>query len=54
MPESVSNKAGTWAAIFVMSPVILFIPAASPFPVETMVILSILFSGSAMARRGAH
>src|ERR1035438_2858750 len=29
MPLSVSNKAGTCAAILVMSPVILFIPAES-------------------------
>src|SRR5208282_452447 len=33
MPESVSNNAGTCAAILVMSPVILFMPAASPLPV---------------------
>src|SRR5438876_7328019 len=39
MPESVSKSAGTCAAILVMSPVILFIPDASPFPVETIVIL---------------
>ena len=49
MPESVSNSAGTCAAILVMSPVILFMPAASPFPVETMVILSTLASGAAKA-----
>ena len=40
MPESVSNKAGICAAICAMSPVILFMPAACPSPVETMVILS--------------
>src|SRR5207249_2266469 len=39
MPDSVSNRAGTCAAIFVMSPVTLLMPAASPFPVETIVIL---------------
>ena len=50
MPESVSNSAGTCAAILVMSPVILFIPAASPLPVETIVILSTLASGLASAR----
>src|SRR5579864_3318269 len=49
MPESVSNSAGTCAAILVMSPVILFIPEASPLPVETMVILSTLASGAANA-----
>src|SRR5438270_4165426 len=49
MPESVSNRAGTCAAIFAMSPVILFIPAASPFPVETIVILSTFASGAANA-----
>ena len=49
MPLSVSNNAGTCAAIFVMSPVILFIPAASPLPVETIVILSTLASGAARA-----
>src|ERR1700678_997423 len=49
MPESVSNNAGTCAAILAMSPVILFMPEASPFPVETMVILSTLASGLASA-----
>src|SRR5947208_15132589 len=49
MPESVSKSAGTCAAILVMSPVILFIPDASPFPVETMVILSTLANGLASA-----
>src|SRR5881227_2276754 len=49
MPESVSNRAGTCAAIFAMSPVILFIPAASPFPVETIVILSTFANGAANA-----
>ena len=42
IPESASKSAGTCAAIFVMSPVILCTPAASPSPVETMVILSTL------------
>jgi hypothetical protein len=32
-----------------MSPVILFIPEASPFPVETIVILSTFASGLASA-----
>src|SRR6266852_2794919 len=50
MPESASNSAGTCAAIFVMSPVSLYAPAASPLPVETMVTLSTLPSGSARAR----
>src|ERR1035441_4883402 len=49
MPESASNNAGTCAAMVVMSPVILFIPAVSPLPVETMVILSTLASGAARA-----
>src|SRR5271165_6782411 len=49
MPESASNSAGTCAAMVVMSPVILFIPAVSPLPVETMVILSTLASGAARA-----
>src|SRR5215469_2330011 len=49
IPESVSNNAGICAAILVMSPVILFIPAASPFPVETIVILSTFASGAASA-----
>src|SRR5271157_1633933 len=49
MPESVSNSAGTCAAILVMSPVILFIPAASPLPVDTMVILSTFANGEASA-----
>src|SRR5580704_1931139 len=49
MPESVSNNAGTCAAILAMSAVILFIPDASPFPVETMVILSTFASGLASA-----
>ena len=49
MPESVSNSAGTCAAILVRSPVILFIPVASPLPVETTVILSTLASGAASA-----
>src|SRR5215470_3399933 len=49
MPESVSNSAGTCAAIFAMSPVILFIPAASPLPVEITVILSTFASGLASA-----
>ena len=35
IPLSASNSAGTCAAILVISPVILFMPAASPFPVET-------------------
>src|SRR5947207_15705147 len=42
MPDSVSKSAGTCAAILVMSPVILFITDASPFPLDTMVILSTL------------
>ena len=50
MPESVSNSAGICAAISVMSPVILFMPAVAPLPVETMVILSTLASGAASAR----
>src|SRR5439155_17321928 len=45
MPDSVSNSAGTCAAILVMSPVTLLMPAASPFPVETIVILSTFASG---------
>src|ERR1019366_4628190 len=45
MPERASNSAGTCAAISVMSPVILCMPAEEPLPVETMVILSTLFSG---------
>src|SRR5438067_11047901 len=49
MPESVSKSAGTCAAILVMSPVILVIPDASPFPVEAMVILSPLAHGLAGA-----
>ena len=49
MPESVSNSAGICAAILVMSPVILFIPEASPSPVDTIVILSTLASGAASA-----
>src|SRR5437660_4143604 len=49
MPVSVSNNAGTWAAILVMSPVILFNPAASPLPVETTVILSTFATGLANA-----
>src|ERR1700722_3006923 len=49
IPDSVSNSAGTCAAILVMSPVILFIPEESPFPVDTMVILSTLASGAASA-----
>src|SRR6202011_6413768 len=47
MPESASNSAGTCAAILVMSPVSLYAPAASPLPVETIVTLSTLLSGSA-------
>ncbi len=50
MPESVSNSAGICAAICVMSPVILCMPAESPLPVETMVILSTFASGAARAR----
>src|SRR6266851_9721329 len=50
MPESASKSAGTCAAILVMSPVSLYAPAASPLPVETMVTLSTLLSGSARAR----
>ena len=38
IPLSASNKAGTCAAILVMSPVILCTPAASSLPVETNVI----------------
>src|SRR6058998_1308503 len=53
MPESVSNRAGICAAILVRSPVILFIPAASPSPVDTIVILSTLASGAARARTAA-
>src|SRR5438552_9843653 len=49
MPDSVSNNAGTCAAILVISPVILFIPDASPLPVETIVILSTFASGLASA-----
>src|SRR2546428_13464678 len=49
MPDSVSNNAGTCAAILVISPVILFIPDASPLPVETIVILSTFASGLAAA-----
>src|SRR6516164_527945 len=50
IPLNASNKAGTCAAIFVISPVILFTPAAPSPPVETTVILSTLASGSAIAR----
>src|SRR5207249_10213034 len=50
MPDNVSNKAGICAAICVMSPVILFRPAALPLPVETTVILSTMASGAARAR----
>src|SRR5450631_987669 len=50
IPDRVSNSAGTWAAILVKSPVIVFIPVASPLPVETTVILSTLASGAAIAR----
>src|SRR5262249_54012689 len=50
MPERDSNNAGTCAAICAMSPVILLAPAVEPLPVETMVILSTLASGWAMAR----
>ena len=50
MPLSASKSAGTCAAILAMSPVILFTPAASPLPVETMVILSICESGADIAR----
>src|SRR5580704_18965264 len=50
MPDRASNSAGTCAAILAMSPVSLYDPAASPFPVETMVTLSILLRGSARAR----
>src|SRR5215472_15152388 len=49
MPLSASNSAGTCAAILVMSPVTLFMPAESPLPVETMVILSTFCSGEASA-----
>ena len=50
MPDSVSNSAGIWAAMLTMSPVILFMPAVVPLPVETIVILSTLASGAASAR----
>src|SRR5713101_5619050 len=50
MPDNVSNNAGICAAMVVMSPVILCMPAALPLPVETMVILSTLASGAARAR----
>src|SRR6185503_13828515 len=49
VPESASNSAGTCAAISVMSPVSLCMPLELPLPVETMVILSTLLSGAAMA-----
>src|ERR1051325_2114553 len=49
MPESASKSAGTCAAIFVMSPVILSTPAELPLPVDTTVILSTLLSGVASA-----
>jgi len=49
MPDSASKSAGTCAAIFATSPVILWAPAASPFPVDTIVILSTLLSGVASA-----
>src|ERR1700686_1443715 len=49
IPDNDSNNAGTCAAIFAKSPVILFIPVASPLPVETTVILSTLASGAAIA-----
>ena len=50
MPESASKRAGTWAAILVISPVSLLAPMLSPSPVETMVILSTFDSGSDIAR----
>src|SRR5258707_2349321 len=50
IPESDSNNAGTCAAMAAMSPVILLAPAVVPLPVETIVILSTLASGAAMAR----
>src|SRR5262249_33387848 len=50
MPESDSNSAGTCAAICAMSPVILLAPADVPLPVDTMVILSTMDSGWAIAR----
>src|SRR5205085_11872646 len=50
MPLSASKSAGTCAAILAMSPVILCAPAASPSPVDTIVILSICESGALIAR----
>src|SRR5258706_408002 len=50
MPLNASNSAGTCAAIFAMSPVILLMPAESPLPVDTMVILSTCESGALIAR----
>ena len=50
MPERASNSAGAWAAILAMSAVSLFMPAESPSPVETMVILSTFARGAARAR----
>src|SRR5437764_12691834 len=49
IPDRASNRAGTCAAIFAMSPVILLAPAAPSLPVEMMVILSMFDSGAAMA-----
>src|ERR1019366_9528125 len=50
IPLSASKSAGTCAAMRVMSPVILYAPAASSLPVETIVIWSTFDSGSAIAR----
>src|SRR6266571_7274732 len=50
IPDKVSNSAGIWAAIAARSPVILLMPAESPLPVDTIVILSTLASGEASAR----
>src|SRR5262249_30274464 len=49
-PLSDSKRAGTCAAILVRSPVTLFMPAASPLPVDTTVMRSTLPSGEASAR----
>src|SRR5438067_4523164 len=50
IPLNASKSAGTCAAILAMSPVILCAPAASPSPVDTMVILSTCESGALIAR----
>src|SRR5262249_46600257 len=50
-PASASTSAGAWAMMLATSATTLWAPAPSwPFPVDTIVILSTLLSGSPIAR----